>query len=512
LSNAMEVTPEEKKKWYYESIHHVDKCLIEEKAQTLSSPPMLDDNDKFTFSFTHPLQNGPRLLFTQIESIIDNAIRHGTYLLACSFMVNNAEVLKKLADAAKNLPGKVYVLVGNKTNVFFSTNKEYRDENEGLSTLAKAGALVRYMQNAHLKFITNGKESLICTANFSTEGLFKNPEFGIGIRNEGIGAHLNRLFSYLWNETSDEMLVNDNWLHISKDPKNKYLFKMMKECKPEIVVSAASKIKDINQKQHILVSETLYQVIVKQLETAKNSIDLAVYLFDIFGKKDLERISDILIAKVKSSVNVRILVPSIKTQVARHMKDVLEKLKNASISVRYYRELHGKCLIIDKQQALLFTGNIDRYLVAEDSCDIGILVSDPATVRNFCTFFDHLWADAAVNFDVNAPVDLHVDLVIKSREFLSPKNPISIPKLKERIGNSKNIQFYHHESGSMLKITVDNDRSLNLYMTVKGQDAIEMQEEILSVSGILDSNPKMKIKEANLSTVKNLSLKLIWAV
>ena len=512
MSNSMETAPKEEKKWYYDSIHHVDKSIIEEKAQTLSTPPMLDDNDKYAFSFTHPLQDGQRLLFTQIESIIDNAIRYGTYLLACSFMVNNAEVLKKLADAAKNLPGKVYVLVGNKTNEFFSTNKEYRDENEGLSTLAKAGALVRYMQNAHLKFITNGKESLICTANFSTEGLFKNPEFGISLRNEGIGAQLNRLFSYLWNETSDEMLVNDNWLHISRDQSNKYLYKMIKECKPEIIISAASKIKDINQKQHILVGETLYQVIVKQLETAKSSIDLAVYLFDTLGKKELERISDILIAKVKSGANVRILVPSIKTQVARQMKGVLEKLRKAGISVRYYRELHGKCLIIDKQQTLLFTGNIDRYLVAGDSCDIGILVSDPATVRNFCSVFDHLWADAAVNFDVNAPVDLHVDLVITSHEFLSQKNPISIFKLKERIDNSKNIQFYHHESGSMLKITGDNDRSLNLDMTVKGQDAIEMQEEMLSISGILDSNPKMKMKEANLSTVKNLSLKLIWAV
>jgi len=121
--------------------------------------------------------------------------------------------------------------------------------------------------------------------------------------------------------------------------------------------------------------------------------------------------------KVKNDIKIRILVPSIKTKFSQLMQKTLKKFSQNRITVKFYRELHGKCLIIDEKHILIFTSIIDHFLADEKSYDIGYVVSNQVAVKNFCSFFEHLWMESVENFDVNTPINIHIDLVIKSYEL-----------------------------------------------------------------------------------------------
>jgi len=82
------------------------------------------------------------------------------------------------------------------------------------------------------------------------------------------------------------------------------------------------------------------------------------------------------------------------------MKNELKELEQEKISTRYYRELHGKCLIVDKKLVLIMTGNIDRYIIKDNSYDVGYLTRQSAIVNNVMRFYKHLWAEAADESDI----------------------------------------------------------------------------------------------------------------
>lgn len=127
----------------------------------------------------------------------------------------------------------------------------------------------------------------------------------------------------------------------------------------------------------------------------------------------LEKIKTLLKKKAEESVEVRILVPSVKVNFySKDLKKELEELEKEKILVRYYRKLHGKCIIIDKMQVLIMTGNIDSHIIEDKSYDIGYLANESAVVKNVVLFFDHLWAEAADECDAANPINLHLDLTI----------------------------------------------------------------------------------------------------
>jgi len=81
----------------------------------------------------------------------------------------------------------------------------------------------------------------------------------------------------------------------------------------------------------------------------------------------LKKIKSLLKKKAEGSVKIRILVPSVKVNFySKEMKKELKELEEENISIRYYRELHGKCIIIDNKQVLFLTGNIDSHLIKDN--------------------------------------------------------------------------------------------------------------------------------------------------
>ena len=498
------------KNWFYYQINYVNSSSKADKTQKIKNLPEFDDNDNFGFAYTHTLSENKRTLMKQIKTIIKEAMEKNTYVLICSFMINCNEIIELIKNASYILRGKIYIIVGSQQYSFISYNKNSELVDKGFSTLVDSGVLIRHMNNAHLKFITNGEKSLICTTNFTEEGLFKNPEFGLVFNTQNIAKSLNRLFSYLWFGKCEFMLINNIWFKIPKESRHIPLIKSVRNIPNKIIISSKSIITDLNHKTDILHKNNAYDNLIELLNSAEKTIDIAVYIFSIYSNSELKKIKEILLKKVKDSKKIRILVPAVQVNYNKDMKNLLNDFKKIGIAVRYYRELHGKCFIIDEKRVFLFTGNIDKYLVQNDSYDIGYITEEPALVKNFLTFYNHLWGEAADECQTNTPIDLQLDLVVKSYELISFKPLISVRTLEQRINQCKNIQFYWHEKGFLLSIKDAKEMELNLYFDINEPQSYEHQGKTLYLTGIICDKPHIYRKDAIVNTVNKLNLKLFW--
>ncbi len=323
------------------------------------------------------------------------------------------------------------------------------------------------------------------------------------------------LFFNLWYTNSSSFLVNDIWTEIPstyrQSPKDNNDKKIKQINKSNIILTAKSAIQELNKDGNLVYEKSMYEVLVEIISSAKESIDIALYSLFLSSNEKLKKIKSLLKKKVEESVNIRILVPSVKVNFySKEMRNELKELEKEIISIRYYKELHGKCIVIDKKKVLIMTGNIDSYLISDNSYDIGYLTNNSAIVNNVVHFYDHLWAEAADECDIDNSVNLHLDLTIRSYEFISFKPPVSVKTLKKRIEESKTIRLFLHETGSLLQITGANNRSLNVYFQQSDYQSSEYVGDMLNITGIVDDRPNMKKKEAMSFSVEKLDLRLFW--
>ncbi|KKN46916.1 hypothetical protein LCGC14_0668210 [marine sediment metagenome] len=502
------------KGWYYYSITHVNVIKDNLKPQEILILPEMDNQDKFSFCFTHLNYDAKRSLYNQIKGIIYEAIEQNTYLLLCSFYLNNSEIIDLLKNASGKLQGKIYVIVGNKQNSYISYTKDLECKQRGFSSLGGYSIQIRFVENAHLKFISNGKTSLMCTTNMTSEGLFRNPEFGLIFNEISVAIALNQLFFYLWFRKSSSFLVNDIWIEIPsayrQNPNGNNEKNLEKINNSNIILTSKLVIQELN-KDYILVNEkSIYECIVEKLSLAKESIDIALYNLFLSSNNKLKKIKTLLKQKAEGSVKIRILVPSVKVNFySKEMKKELKALEKEKISIRYYRELHGKCIIIDKKEVLLMTGNIDSHLIKDSSYDIGYLTNRTAVVNNFISFYDHLWAEAADECDADIKINLHLDLTIRSYEFISFKPLISVKKLEKILDDSLSVHLFLHESGSLILISGPK-KMLNIYFKQSNYKSSEFSGDLLNLAGMVDEQPHMNKKEAVSFSVRKLDLRLFW--
>lgn len=328
---------------------------------------------------------------------------------------------------------------------------------------------------------------------------------------------LNRIFFYLWFDHADATLINDEWISI---PQNKRKIPYSTPNPPSdieslrenerIVFTSKRGISELNSSGRIVQSKSMYETIEELLKSAKKSIDIAVYSLYLFSDKKLETLKTELIDKVEDSVDIRILVPSVKVTFSQPMRKLLDELKAKGISVRYYRELHGKCLIIDRKKVLMMTGNIDKYLISDDSFDIGFILESPLLVGNYSVFYDHLWGEAASELNLDTAVNLHLEMTIRAYELIAFKTRVSVKRLEELIKQSKSITLFLIEDKGLLRVTGHKGRFISVYFEMKDSEMMDYSSDVLTIIGMINDNPHMNLKEALHLTVEKLELKLLW--
>ena len=138
---------------------------------------------------------------------------------------------------------------------------------------------------------------------------------------------------------------------------------------------------ELNREKEILSLETLFDVLKSQLRDAKYFIKISIYSF--YPDKDINEIVEILKEKLKKKIHVQILVPEVQVKRRPSMEKLLKKLSTMGGKIRYYREIHGKTIIVDDKIATIFTGNFDGFLTNVKSADLGLSSTHPSIIHSY---------------------------------------------------------------------------------------------------------------------------------
>lgn len=496
-------------KWFYNQVTALSKDIFIRTGdyQKLEDLPRMDNHDEKNFIFTHGGGSHERSIDQTIITAIDNAIENKEFLLLSSFIINNTEILEKLKEACHHLPGKVYILVGRPEPISVSYDFTGQISYGGLAELAIHGGLIRRKENAHLKFLVSGSGlAIIMTTNITTEGLRRNPEFGLVIKDQIIIHALKRLFMVLWMEKAENTLIQKKW---TPAPNWKPVKRKISKEAPssfKLILSSNVLRKEINKNEQILCKDKLSKIVEDLIESADNVIKISTYSINLDEKSHLLKL---LIEKAEKNVEIQILVPLVKVQQNNNMKSILMRLKShPNIDVRYYRELHGKLIHVDNEKVLLLTANLDRFLFSDETYDIGIEIQEPATIRNMETIFDHLWNEASTGFEMYAPINLDVNLVVYSEDSISPRHRnVSVLTLAKIVKDNDKMEWLLHENESILRIYQANGRKFDVPME---HNSIDDYDEYTTVTAKITPSSTFKKKEATFFTVNELRLRVLW--
>ncbi len=481
------------------------------KSQKLNQLPIFNKNDNFELLMVHKDVSDERSLSASIFKMIDLAIENDSFLLISSYYFNNYEIINALKQACIKLKGKIYILVGDEYALNDSINREGEIIPEGLIDLARNGAQIRKKVGAHLKFIVSGEKCIIMSTNLTTEGLFVNPEYGIVIdKNNPIFESLKILFSNLWHQKSEVLLNDRGWINAPNwNVYGKKLSKI-KPLFPKLILSSNSIINEINSYSEIVNPNSLFDEITSLLINANELIEISIYSLVNKPDNQINKIYEILIDK-SGKINVHILVPQIKlrNQRSQKMLEALDKLLDAGAEIRFYRELHGKIIIVDKKEALFLTGNLDEYLVEDNSYDIGCFLTNHILVDNIRKLYNHLWEEASDLIEPNRNLKLKVNLVIESQDYLSSIKPIPVFELENRIKKSPLIRLFYTDEKSLLQITDKKGGSYSIEILHSEEKNID--GEFIFIKGVINQKwSKFNKRNSKEYILEQLRLNMYW--
>ncbi|MGC9124611.1 MAG: phospholipase D-like domain-containing protein [Caldisericaceae bacterium] len=136
------------------------------------------------------------------------------------------------------------------------------------------------------------------------------------------------------------------------------------------------------------------QPIIDGIDTAKQSIDVEVY---IFTDKD---VFDALLNAKKRGVNVRVMLEENPYNSYGANKDMKDKLSHYGIdtkwSNRVYKYTHSKFIVIDNRTGYIMTLNLSKSALTKNR-EFGVITSDTQTVRELEKIFEADWARKPYN-------------------------------------------------------------------------------------------------------------------
>ncbi len=483
--------------------------ILEQKHQEVEGLEKIKFVDEPYFTLSYYNYEGNRSLYSKLQKMVELAIKEDSYILVSTLYLNSFEVLELLLDAVKILKGKVYILIGNSELSSCSFDRHGMMKKLNILDLESKGILIRKNSGAHLKFLIAGKRCMVFTTNLSSDGLFYNPEFGLTFDDEPwINTCLKQVFRELWHKNSEKALINGNWNDSIEWYPDSKLSEIINEKRNKnfapLILSSRKLINLIHQINKNFHNQTLYQFIIDLLKQAKESIEISIYSFYPIDK--IKEIKEILIHQANKGVIIKILVPEIQVKRNKSMYKLLKSLKQNRISVRYYREIHGKIIIIDSKRFLLFTGNFNYYLLKKNSYDLGICTKKDTIVQNAIKFYDLLWKEASESPHEHPNLNLNLELVIKSANFIADRKRVDISLLENLIFKSKEIQLISKDEKYVLAV---NGAGKSLIIPL---EVIEMEEidNYLTLNALILPQPNFQLKLGDIYKIKNLNLTLFW--
>lgn len=368
------------------------KCV--EKARKNKEILIDNNSERFVFSI-----NGKGKLRETYSKMIE--IAKDTILLVNWLFVdedtnenqnNQVQLKKKLIEATKRLKGRVFIITASQRPRYKSEIKDYFDSHlQILKELHKAGAFIKGYENAHGKvLIVDDKKALITSANYTYNSFTKNVEIGLVIDDQTQLSILKQWFNYVWKYVANNILTTNGEFRGYKthEPMNHIV-------KP----ISTSNIYWTYRKNKAFSEQFLLKNKIKEMiKKAKRSIIILTYSFDDLNEieKEGKELRDIL----KKAINNNIKVELITTVEAKQWQSQQIKSKYAIINtfhedlhkltIKACSNMHAKLLLIDNNELVIFTGNLDRFLFNSSSLDIGVVSREREIIQEAIKFLNLL--------------------------------------------------------------------------------------------------------------------------
>jgi len=339
-------------------------------------------------------------LYSEIEELIDNA-NESIYIINWLFTKKEKKekenkVINALLRANDRLKGRIFVLTNTskKPRINYESEElQYVDEHYNvLELFNENGIYIKGYENTHAKvLIVDEKKFVITSANFTVSAFMKNIEVGILISDAGLVKELVSVFKWLWRNKG--IYIYD---HEKASPpfnnKTKFLPYFHHNDNIRLCYSFLFDTNESNNANgQISLEKRIDDVMARMIKNTKNELLITTYSLAYDEHKDKENKVIDSLRKLSENHNKISIIMQVSKKNKRNRYFALKSLFNENIKnvkLKCHDSLHSKLLIVDEKEALLFTGNIDKYLTEGKTIDMGIWTSDPEIIANLKKFYE----------------------------------------------------------------------------------------------------------------------------
>lgn len=334
------------------------------------------------------------LIYDIIKKSIENA--NGSISII-NFLITHPEIINLLIARRNNdhIPMRITTWLNQKQHMVIEEDKIYRlfkDQARSWRLLGLNSIPLRSYLYCHIKcFLFDKKTAIISSANVTKTSLLRNPENGILIH--GLREEIDILTKFMravWDDFADyeiniRRIKNTSPRELSYHENYLYRFSRPVKFKPGPIINISNETENLRFLYSIPNYNTLYPFIINLLSKANEEILLISYKIEFWGKSDILKLLE---EKIKKGVKVRILVCHKKTKILEHYS----MLKEMGCEVMSVLNNHAKGIIVDQNEVLIMTSNLDRYILpGTNSINIGLYIKDSLLKEQAKLFLNHLF-------------------------------------------------------------------------------------------------------------------------
>ena len=151
-----------------------------------------------------------------------------------------------------------------------------------------------------------------------------------------------------------------------------------------------------------LVNEQYFNVTLSEINSAKSSIDIAMYEFKWYETNNsATQIREALVKAHDNGIKIRLLMDQSKwygevTELSKSNKQMAEYLSGKGISVKLDSEkitTHDKLVVIDNEIVLVGSHNWGSSALTTNN-EASVLIKDKETAEYYENYFNFLWENA----------------------------------------------------------------------------------------------------------------------
>jgi phosphatidylserine/phosphatidylglycerophosphate/cardiolipin synthase-like enzyme/DNA-binding CsgD family transcriptional regulator len=320
--------------------------------------------------------------------------RHKIFI--ASFRIGDEELFQALFDAVERLRGSVYVITLVDEKSLARGIDQIEDDAEAdeqvllkqFGPLVERGIYVRGHDRCHAKFVViDDQIALLSSANLETRAFTTTTEIGVIVEDTGEVNRIARFFSQLWHDCTWNVAPSEAYT-VARRSKSKSPVRSMPDASTRQCV-----IWTHDERRHILTA------LRESVRGARTDLLLASFSLNGMVEQRALLLDHVEHFMRQTGASVRLLVRA-RNHVASHRRDAAAF---AALGVSIFADdvNHAKCVIADRQEAVLFSANFDAQHGLTSGVETGARIVDPLLVDEVAMFFEDLILAAPMRLSVS---------------------------------------------------------------------------------------------------------------